>query len=164
MDWCHEMSQWVPTMANVTAATEHQTYQGTFSAVTEWLADTAPCVTEWVADTAFFPSLFARSISQKDSTSACWCYAWGMARYQIEHGRRAPGSRATRIVLLVLLVILLFSARTIASYVIEIQWWKELGQFKTWLGLLYYAMAPPDLAIIEFIVFRCSRLFLAAGR
>ncbi|HEY2014276.1 MAG TPA: UPF0182 family protein [Bryobacteraceae bacterium] len=65
-----------------------------------------------------------------------------MARYQIEHGRRAPGSRATRITLLVLLVILLFSARSLASYSIEVQWWKELGQFHTWLSMLYYSLAP----------------------
>src|SRR5260370_21921275 len=71
-----------------------------------------------------------------------------MARYQIEHGRRAPGSRATRIVLLVRLVVLVFSLRSIASYAIEVQWWKELGQFNTWLSMLYYSLAPVAAATL----------------
>jgi len=71
-----------------------------------------------------------------------------MARYQIEHGRRAPGSRATRIALLIILVVLLLSLRTIASYVIEIQWWKELGQFNTWISMLYYGTAPVAAATL----------------
>ena len=29
MERCQEISQWMPVMAQVTAATEHQTYQGT---------------------------------------------------------------------------------------------------------------------------------------
>src|ERR1039458_1490435 len=70
------------------------------------------------------------------------CYAWGMSRYQIARGRRGFGSPATRISLFVVLVLLLFSARSIASYAIEIAWWKELGQFRTWLSMLYYSFAP----------------------
>src|SRR5947209_6174717 len=31
MDRCQEISQWIPTIAKVTAATEHQTYQGAAS-------------------------------------------------------------------------------------------------------------------------------------
>src|SRR6185369_9418113 len=42
----------------------------------------------------------------------------------------------------IFLAALLLSARTIASYAIEVQWWKELGQFKTWLSMLYYGLAP----------------------
>jgi hypothetical protein len=30
----------------------------------------------------------------------------------------------------------------LASYAIEIAWWKELGQFHTWLSMLYYSVAP----------------------
>ena len=37
---------------------------------------------------------------------------------------------------------LLFGAHSIASYAIEVRWWKELGQFNTWLSMLYYAAAP----------------------
>lgn len=65
-----------------------------------------------------------------------------MARYQIERGRRARGSRATRITLLVIVLLLLFGARTLASYVVELQWWKEMGQLDTWLSMLTYSLAP----------------------
>jgi len=35
-----------------------------------------------------------------------------------------------------------------ASYVIEVEWWKELGQFRTWLSMLYYGLAPVALATL----------------
>jgi len=70
-----------------------------------------------------------------------------MAR-QIEQGRRAGGSRATLIALLIVLVVLLIGAGSVASYTIEIQWWKELGQFHTWLSMLYYRLAPVTLATL----------------
>ncbi len=50
--------------------------------------------------------------------------------------------RAGRITLIVLLLVLLFGTRTLASYAIEIQWWKELGQFNTYLSMLWYSVAP----------------------
>jgi uncharacterized membrane protein (UPF0182 family) len=71
-----------------------------------------------------------------------------MARYQIEHGRGLPRSRATRITLLVVLVLLLLGARSLASYAIEVRWWQELGQFNTWLSMLYYGIAPVAAATL----------------
>ncbi|HLK65976.1 MAG TPA: UPF0182 family protein [Bryobacteraceae bacterium] len=71
-----------------------------------------------------------------------------MARYEIQSGRRASGSRATIITLIIVLVVLLIGARSLASYAIEIAWWKELGQFKTWLSMLYYAMTPVAAATV----------------
>jgi uncharacterized membrane protein (UPF0182 family) len=65
-----------------------------------------------------------------------------MDRYQIERGRRTRGSPATRITLLVIFLLLLFGARSIASYTIELQWWKEVGQLNTWLSMLTYSLAP----------------------
>ncbi len=53
-----------------------------------------------------------------------------------------------RIALIVVVLLLLFGARTIASYAIEIAWWRELGQFSTWLGMLYYSVAPVALATL----------------
>ena len=64
-----------------------------------------------------------------------------MARYEIEQGRR-PGSRAGRITLIVIVLALLFGTRSAASYVIEVEWWKELGQLNTWLSMLWYSVAP----------------------
>jgi uncharacterized membrane protein (UPF0182 family) len=71
-----------------------------------------------------------------------------MARYRIEHGRRASGSSATRFTLLAILLLLLFGTRTFASYAIEVNWWKELGQFNTWLSMLYYGIAPVTAATV----------------
>ncbi|HUB79072.1 MAG TPA: UPF0182 family protein [Bryobacteraceae bacterium] len=79
--------------------------------------------------------------------------------YQIEHGRARP-RRAGYIALIVALLVVLFGARSMASYAIEIAWWKELGQFRTWLSMLYYSVAPVTLAtIIAFAV-----LWLAHAR
>ncbi|HWC98152.1 MAG TPA: UPF0182 family protein, partial [Candidatus Sulfopaludibacter sp.] len=65
-----------------------------------------------------------------------------MPRYQIERGGRNSGSSATRITLIVLLLVILFGARSFATYAIEIEWWKELGQFNTWLSMLAYSALP----------------------
>ena len=71
-----------------------------------------------------------------------------MPPYQIGRGRRGPGSRATRIAFFIVLGLLLLSARVLASYTIEIEWWKELGQFHTWLSMLYYSLAPVTAATL----------------
>src|SRR5947207_2683716 len=64
-----------------------------------------------------------------------------MPRYEIPPGRRRR-SPATRITLIGVLLLILFSARSFASFAIEIEWWKELGQFRTWVSMLYYSLAP----------------------
>jgi len=71
-----------------------------------------------------------------------------MARYQIERGRRTPLSRVSAVTLAVTLLLLLFGARSIAGYAIEVGWWKELGQFDTWLSMLYYSVAPVAVATV----------------
>ena len=66
-----------------------------------------------------------------------------MDRYQIERGRRRTRwSPATRITLVVIALLLLIGARSIASYTIDFQWWKEMGQLDTWFSLLTYSIAP----------------------
>ena len=57
--------------------------------------------------------------------------------------RRLPESRSIIVVLAILV-----GARSMASYVIEVEWWKELGQFSTWLSMLYYSIAPVALATL----------------
>ncbi len=74
-----------------------------------------------------------------------------MPQYQIDRGRRASRSPRVRITLVVLIIALLFAARTIASYVIDVEWWKELGQLDTWLSMLTYSFAP--LAAATLIAF-----------
>ena len=68
-----------------------------------------------------------------------------MPRYEISSGRRSP---ATRVTLLILLLILLFGIRSFSSYAIEIEWWKELGQLNTWFSMLYYSIAPVTAATL----------------
>src|SRR5215831_18900584 len=62
-----------------------------------------------------------------------------MSEYELPPGRR-PG--LARLTLIAAILFLLVAARWIASYTIEIEWWKELGQFRTWLSMLYYGVAP----------------------
>src|SRR5215470_12424319 len=67
--------------------------------------------------------------------------------------RRSPRSPATRVTIVILALLLLFGARSLASYAIEVEWWKELGQFRTWLSMLYYGVLPVAAAtILAFIV------------
>jgi uncharacterized membrane protein (UPF0182 family) len=70
--------------------------------------------------------------------------------YQIERGRyeSRPGSPRPVITLVVILILLLFAARSVASYAVEVQWWSELGQFQTWLSMLYYSLAPLAVATL----------------
>jgi uncharacterized protein len=70
-----------------------------------------------------------------------------MARYSIEDGRR-PFRSSPAVILIALLLLLLLGARSIASYAIEIEWWKELGQFRTWINMLYYGFAPVAIATL----------------
>ena len=68
-----------------------------------------------------------------------------MPRLELPPGRRSP---ATRITLLAILLFLLFGIRSLASYAIEIEWWKELGQLNTWFSMLYYSIAPVAAATL----------------
>ena len=71
-----------------------------------------------------------------------------MAQYQIEYGRKSSGSPRIAIVLIVAVIALLILARSIASYVIEVEWWKELSQLDTWLSMLTYSIAPLTAATL----------------
>ena len=65
-----------------------------------------------------------------------------MAKYQIEYGRKSPKAPRMRIAWIVGIVLLLIAVRAFASYAIEVEWWKELGQFDTWISMLTYSVAP----------------------
>src|ERR1700676_1834739 len=49
---------------------------------------------------------------------------------------------AKLIVLMFLFAIMVWAASTAASCTIEYNWWKELGQVDTWIGMLWYSIAP----------------------
>ncbi len=69
-----------------------------------------------------------------------------MARYELPRPRTRK--RALRITLFAVILLLLLGARTIASTVIDYQWWKELGQVDTWLSLYLYAIGPLAAATV----------------
>jgi uncharacterized membrane protein (UPF0182 family) len=70
-----------------------------------------------------------------------------MGRYEIPaKGRRR--SPAGRIAIVFAVLLLLLSARSIASYLIEIEWWKEVGQLDTFFSVLYYSIAPVAAATL----------------
>ena len=64
-----------------------------------------------------------------------------MDRYRIESSgfRRRPYGR---LFLVVALFLILICARSFASYLIEYEWWKEMGQAATWFAMLTYQLAP----------------------
>jgi uncharacterized membrane protein (UPF0182 family) len=70
-----------------------------------------------------------------------------MEPYRIERGKRRS-SPASTIGIVAAILALLLSARSIASFAIEIAWWNELGQFRTWLQMLYYGLAPVAAATL----------------
>lgn len=75
-----------------------------------------------------------------------------MARYQLERGRR-PLPTTLLVTIGVAVVLLLVGARSMANYAIEIAWWKELGQFDTWLSMLTYNVAPVvGATLLAFVV------------
>ncbi|GIU74053.1 MAG: UPF0182 protein [Bryobacteraceae bacterium] len=53
-----------------------------------------------------------------------------------------------RTTLVVILVLILVSARWIAGLAIEYQWWKEMRQVETWLQMLSYNLVPATLAAL----------------
>jgi len=65
-----------------------------------------------------------------------------MATYRFPPSEPPRQPRRGRIAIIVLLVLLLFGARSIASWVIEYQWWKEMDQVSTWLAMLGYSFLP----------------------
>ena len=42
----------------------------------------------------------------------------------------------------ILLLVVILGARSIATYVIEFQWWREMGQLETWIDMLIYQFSP----------------------
>lgn len=51
------------------------------------------------------------------------------------------------------LVVLLIAGRSIAGFVIEYEWWKEMGQLATWKSIILYSFVPQTIAgLIAFAV------------
>ena len=57
------------------------------------------------------------------------------------------------IVLGVIAVVFLIFLRILAGYTIDFQWWKEMGQLRTWFSMLAYTVIPAAIAtIIGFVL------------
>ena len=66
-------------------------------------------------------------------------------------GGVVTGRQGRWIVLLLVLLLVLASARTVARYVIEYQWWQEMGQVRTWVAILLYSILPvTGAAVVAF--------------
>lgn len=50
--------------------------------------------------------------------------------------------------LVAILVVLLLTARAIATFIIDYQWWKEMGQVSTWLDMIAYNFVPVVAAAV----------------
>ncbi len=51
-------------------------------------------------------------------------------------------SRGGLLFAVLLVVISLAGARTVAGWVLDYQWWKELGQVSTWISMMLYSVGP----------------------
>lgn len=72
-----------------------------------------------------------------------------MAQYEPLPPDRAP--RLTPLVLVGVLLLILLSARSAASFVIEYRWRQELGQLETWFSIISYGFLP--VAVAAFLCF-----------
>jgi uncharacterized membrane protein (UPF0182 family) len=77
-----------------------------------------------------------------------------MAHYEIP---APPRRRVWPLVLIGLVLLAVIGARTVANYIIEYNWWREMGQVPTWLSMLGYSLTPAAIAVL--IVF--AVLFVA---
>src|SRR5579863_6200880 len=53
-----------------------------------------------------------------------------------------PSQIRNLIVVAVLAIVALWASSTAADFIIEYNWWKELGQVSTWASMLWYSIAP----------------------
>ena len=58
------------------------------------------------------------------------------------------------------LIAVLIAGRSIAEFIIEYEWWKEMGQLPTWKSIILYSFVPQTLAaLLAFVL-----LWLAHAR
>ncbi len=68
----------------------------------------------------------------------------------------APGRRSQTgcVTLVIAVVALLIGARTLASWILDFEWWRELGHVETWISMMWYSVGPGvAVALIAFAVF-----------
>ncbi|MCW5980804.1 MAG: UPF0182 family protein [Bryobacteraceae bacterium] len=60
----------------------------------------------------------------------------------------APRGRGRLAVIVIALFVLLISARTIATFIIDYNWWREMDQLSTWFSMLSYRLIPTIVAAL----------------
>ncbi len=63
---------------------------------------------------------------------------------QIESGQKRIGC----LTILAIFAVLFLAARFLCSWVIDYQWWKEMGQLSTWFSMLAYSVIPTAAATL----------------
>ena len=65
-----------------------------------------------------------------------------------------PVRRVGCISLVVAAVVIFIAARVISSWTIDYEWWREMGQLRTWFSMLAYGIIPVSAAtLIAFLIF-----------
>ena len=65
-----------------------------------------------------------------------------------------PARRGGCLWLIIAAVVVFVSIRLISSWTIDYQWWREMGQLRTWFSMLTYSVVPVAAAtVIAFVVF-----------
>ncbi len=85
-----------------------------------------------------------------------------MAHYELP---AAPRRRVWPFVLIGVFILAVIGARSAAGFIIDYNWWREMGQVSTWLSLLLYSIAPAALAvaIVYTVLFTAHALGMKFG-
>jgi uncharacterized membrane protein (UPF0182 family) len=63
-----------------------------------------------------------------------------------------PSQIRNLIILFVSLLAALWAVSTAADFIIEYNWWKEIGQVNTWVGMMWYSIAPAVVgSVVAFV-------------
>ncbi len=63
-----------------------------------------------------------------------------------------PSQIRNLIIGVALFLFIFWAAGTFSTYIIEYNWWKEIGQVSTWLGMLWYTIAPATAgSLVSFV-------------
>src|SRR3954470_13858875 len=67
---------------------------------------------------------------------------------EFPHPRRASSPVSPGVLIVIGLVVVLLLGRTIAGYIIDYEWWREVGQLSTWTTSILYGTVPQIAAIV----------------
>jgi uncharacterized membrane protein (UPF0182 family) len=65
-----------------------------------------------------------------------------------------PRSQTGCVTLVIVIGVLLTGARSLSSWILDYQWWRELGHVDTWISMMIYSVGPGVVvALLAFVVF-----------